>query len=65
MASERVQWRQLWRRSNATAPRRNKHRERKSGQEPWNADDFRDSSYGEDFDDLLGDYIEYRELGEK
>lgn len=56
--NERVQWRQLWRRSNSCAPRRNRYRESKASP-PW------DDDIDEGFEDRLDEYIQALELGEK
>lgn len=61
--NERTHWRLNWRRSNATAPRRNRAREAKVNP-PWEADDFRDMTVAEDFDDRLDDYITNKYQGE-
>jgi hypothetical protein len=45
---ERVGRRLEWRRSNACAPRRNRYRESKSGEAPWNTDEWHDLTTGEE-----------------
>lgn len=62
---ERLRRRLELRRSSAAARHRNRAREAKTGQAPWEREDFRDSCYAEDFDDLLDEYIATKELGEK
>lgn len=47
MANGRVSWRLAWRRSNATAPRRNRFREAKVNP-PWERDDWHDMTTGEE-----------------
>lgn len=49
--NERIRRRLEWRRSNATVPHRNRWRERKTGQAPWDQDDFRDMFVAEELDD--------------
>lgn len=50
-SNERLRRRLELRRSNAAAPRRNHYRERKTGQQPWDTDEFRDMCCGEEFCD--------------
>lgn len=52
---ERVRRRLDLRRSNAAAPRRNRYREHKAGQAPWDADDFHDLCCGEELCDCEED----------
>jgi hypothetical protein len=54
MDNERMRRRLEWRRSNAAAPRRNRQRERKTGQAPWEREDFHDMCCGEELCDCDG-----------
>lgn len=49
--NERMRRRLELRRSNAARPYRNRYRERKTGQQPWEREDFRDQSVAEDWED--------------
>lgn len=49
--NERIRRRLELRRSNAAVPHRNRWREHKTGQQPWNHDDFRDMFVAEELDD--------------
>jgi hypothetical protein len=51
MDNERMRRRLEWRRSSATQKHRNRYRERKTGQQPWEREDFRDQCVAEDWED--------------
>lgn len=48
MASDRITYRLGLRSSSAAQPHRNHAREAKTGQAPWDQEDFRDAMYGEE-----------------
>ena len=52
---ERLRRRLELRRSNAARPHRNRYRERKSGQAPWDVEDFHDMVYAEELEEGFGD----------
>lgn len=49
--NERIRRRLELRRSNAAVPHRNRYREHKTGQTPWNNDDFHDMTVAEELAD--------------
>lgn len=51
MTDERLRRRLELRRSNAAVLHRNRAREHKTGQAPWDREDFRDMTYGEELVD--------------